>query len=147
MALFQSRHALGQETAPVVYGAGTVTAAVFTHTFTANFTAAADILELGMIPADCRIVAATVIGEGLGAINATVGVMTGEFGAKDGTRTTGNQLFNAQSVNDTEANATRKNCLAIAASDKHRGIGVTLSGNVTAGAAKKITLVVEYIAA
>ena len=147
MALFQSRHALGQETAPVVYAANTTGTAVFSYTFSTNFVAAADILELGMIPADCRITAATVIGEGLGAVNATVGVMTGDFGAKDGTRTTGSQLFNAQSVNDTEANATRKNCLAIAASDKHRGIGVTLSGNVTAGAAKRITLVVEYIAA
>lgn len=147
MALFQSRHALGQETAPVIYEAGCVGVAIFTYTFDKAFTAASDILELGMIPADTRIIAATLIGEGLGAITADVGVMSGDFGAKDATRTTGTQLFNDQSVNDTEGDATRKNCLSVAPSDKHRGLGVTLSGNVAAGASKKITLVVEYTAA
>ena len=80
-------------------------------------------------------------------MTADVGVMSGDFGAKDATRTAGNQLFDDQSVNNTEGNATRRACLAIAPSDKHRGIGVTLSGNVTAGASKRITLVVEYTAA
>lgn len=147
MALFQSRHALGQETAPVIYEAGCIGVAIFAYTFDKAFTAASDVLELGMLAADTRIIGATVIGEGLGAITADVGLMSGDFGAKDATRTVGNQLFNDQSVNDTEGNATRKNCLAVAPSDKHRGLGVTLSGNVTASASKKITLVLEYTAA
>lgn len=147
MSLFQSATAKRKATPPRALSSGARMTAVFTYTFSDAFTAASDILELGMLPATAQIVGAQVIGEGLGAITADVGIMDGAFGDPDDTRAlTADLLFDDESVNDTEAAATSLACLGIAPDDDtHRGIGVTLSGDVAAGAAKKITLVLDYV--
>ena len=145
MALFQSATAKNRRTPPVPQQAGMVAAAVFTHNFTKDFTAADDILELGMLPAGAQAVKATVIGEGLGSITADIGIMTGDAGENDETRSAGAEFFDDVSVNDNEAAAPVKTCLAVAPEQKHRGIGVVLSGNVAAGPNKKITVVLEYV--
>jgi hypothetical protein len=133
--------------APIAGQSGTVMVAVFEHTFTTAFTAATDILEIGLMPAHARVVGATVIGAGFGgAITADVGLMTGDQGANDDTRTlTGTEFFNDADVNGAEANMARAAALAVTQSQTHRGIGVELSANVTAGAGKKLTLVLEYV--
>jgi hypothetical protein len=134
--------------APIAGQSGTVMVAVFEHTFTTAFTAATDILEIGLMPAHARVVGATVIGTaGLGTdITADVGLMTGDQGANDDTRTlTGTEFFNDADIDANEANMTRAAALAVTQAEKHRGIGVELSANVTASAAKKITLVLEYV--
>lgn len=146
MPLFQSNAARGLTPTPTAYQAGIVTTAIFEHTFTANFTAATDKLEIGVLPANVRIVGATLVSGALGAITADVGLMSGDAGEADADRTVGNQIFNDASVNSTAVDATLAACLAIAPSDKHRGIGVTLSGNVTAGSTKTLTLRIDYIA-
>lgn len=146
MAVLQTKHALRQEAAVSSYEVGCTITQTFVMPLTSvGVTAAADKIELGMLPAEAQIVGATLIGEGLGAITASVGIMSGDFGSSDNARTVGTQLFSAQSVNDTEANATRKNCLAVAPTSGHRSIGATLSANVVAGAGKKLTLVLEYV--
>lgn len=147
MGVLQTKHALRQEAALSAYETGCLVTQVFSFTFnpTGFNTANTDKVELGMLPAEAQIVGATIIGEGLGAVTANVGIMSGDFGSSDNTRTVGTQLFSAQSVNDTEANATRKNCLAVAPASTHRSIGATLSANVVAGAGKKLTLVLEYV--
>lgn len=132
--------------APIAGQAGTVMKAVFEHTFNTAFTAASDILEIGFVPAHAKILGAELIGAGLGVITADVGLMTGEQGNTDPTRAlTGTELFNDQSVNDTSGSTDTSAALAVEKAQKHRGIGVELSGNVTAGAAKKLTLVLEYV--
>lgn len=133
--------------APIAGQSGTLMVAVFEHTFTTAFTAATDILEIGLMPAHARVVGATVIGAGFGgAITADVGLMTGDQGANDDTRTlTGTEFFNDADVNGAEANMARAAALAVTQSQTHRGIGVELSANVTAGAGKKLTLVLEYV--
>lgn len=133
--------------APIAGQSGTLMVAVFEHTFTTAFTAATDILEIGLMPAHARVVGATVIGAGFGgAITADVGLMTGDQGANDDTRTlTGTEFFNDADVNGAEANMARAAALAVTQSQTHRGIGVELSTNVTAGAGKKLTLVLEYV--
>lgn len=144
MSLIQSATAKRRSTPPVPQQAGLIAMAVFSHSFTKAFTAATDLLEIGLLPATAQLVGATVIGEGLGAITADIGLMDGEAGDYDETRNSGTELFNDASVNNTEINATLKTCLAVAKSNSHRGIGVILSGNVTAGAGKKITVAIQY---
>lgn len=133
--------------APIASQSGTVMKAVFEHTFTTAFTAATDILELGLMPAHARVTGATVIGEGFGgAITADVGLMTGDQGLNDDTRAlTGTEFFNDANVNGNEVDMTAAAALAITKSQAHRGIGVELSVDVAAGASKKLTLVLEYV--
>lgn len=144
MALFQSPAAKGKQTPPVGYVAGAKMVAVFKHTFTEAFTAASDKLEIGMLPAGAQVLNATLISGALGVTTADVGLMSGDAGAKDATRTVGNELLNDASVNSTEAPATAASCIAVAPADTHRGIGVTLSADVVAGSTKTLTLIIEY---
>lgn len=145
MAIKQSEMAKRRETPPSGYVHGARMVAISSYVFSELFTAASDKLELGILPADTQPVAARLIGENLGAVNAVLGIMTGEPGDPDNARTVGNELFAATSVETNPADATTLACLKIAPSDKHRSIGVTLSGNITAAANKKLTLVLEYI--
>lgn len=148
MAIVQSAAAKGKETPPAAYQAGIRTTAIFAHTFAAAFTAASDKLEIGLIPAGVQVVEAQVFGDSLGAITAGVGIMTGTPGSTDNARTVGTELFSAQSVADgTVGVASIETCLAIARSDTHRGLGLTLSGNVAAPlAGKRVVVVLDYIA-
>ena len=143
--IFQSEMAKRRETPPSGYVYGTRMVAISTFTFTKDFTAADDVLELGMLPADTRCVGAKLIGENTGATNAVLGLMDGEFGDPDPTRAVTPDLFTATAINNAEVSADTLDCLNIPVSDKHRAIGVTLSADVTAGATKKLTLILEYI--
>lgn len=145
MALKQSKMAQRRETTPTGYVSGARMTGVASFTFAQLFTAASDKLELAMLPADAQLISAELIGVGVGAITATMGLMSGEVGDPDDDRTVGSQLISAVSINDAAAKATTLACLNIAPSNVHRSIGVTLSGNVTAGAAKKVHLVLEYV--
>jgi hypothetical protein len=150
MALFQTPGAKGQTATPSAYQAGILTTAIYEYVVATNFVAADDRIEMGILPADVQLVGATVVGVGVGAVNAVLGIMTGEPGDPSNSRTVGTtaglQVIGATSVNDAAAVATLANCLSIPRSDKHRSLGVTLSGNVAAGAAKKVILRIDYIA-
>lgn len=146
MSLKQTDFAYGREQQPTGYAFGAVCAVILEHTFTEDFTAATDVLELGCLPGGAQVVSATLIGEGLGAITADIGTMDGKAGENDDSRAlTTDLLFDGVSVNDNEAAATQLTCLGIARTPDHRGLGATLSGDVAAGAAKKLTVIVEYI--
>lgn len=144
--LHQSKAANRRETPPVPMSAGMEAVAIFSYTFKTAFTAATDILELGAIPATAQPTGAIVIGEGLGAITADIGIMDGEPGdSRDTTRDlTADLLFDDVNVNDNEEAATQLSCLNIPVSAAHRGLGAKLSGDVAAGAAKKLWLVLRY---
>lgn len=142
--LHQTKTAKGLNTPPVPYQAGQEMVAVFEHTFNAAFTAASDKIELGLLPGGAILTGATVIGEGLGVNTADVGFMSGEPGDNDDTRAVGTEFFDDQSVNDTEQAMTAAAAKNLAADQSHRGIGATLSADVAAGAAKKLTLVIRY---
>ena len=142
--LFQTDFAYGRKQQPTDYISGGVCVAIFEHTFTEDFTAAEDILELGMLPGGARPVRATLIGEGLATTTADVGTMDGTAGENDADRElTTDLLFDGESVADAEAEATMAECLAIEPTSNHRGIGLTLDTNVSAGT-DKVTLVLEY---
>lgn len=142
--LHQSPTAKRKSTPSNPVHAGTLHTALFSFTFNAAFTSATDKLELGFMPADAKIKGATLIGEGLGVITAKVGFMSGTPGDNDDTRTVGADFMAAQSVNDTEGSITALVAKNIAASTGDRSIGVELSGDVAAGAAKKISMMIEY---
>ena len=146
MALFQSEVAKRRETPPTGYVSGSVQCAIFTYTFNDDFTSASDILEIGFLPADTIPVRARLLPEGLTASNeADVGFMSGEPGDPDPDRTSGDELFDGVAAVSVEAAAAAIDLLAVTRSDKHRSIGIKMSQNITAGAAKKVTLILEYI--
>lgn len=147
MSLFQSNAANGRETAPGAFQAGIVTKAIFSYTFSTAYATATDKIEIGLIPANTQVLGLQVFGDNMGAVTADVGIMSGTPGAVDNARTVGTEFLNDQSVADgTIGAATIEACLAVARSDSHRGLGVTISGNITAASNKKVTVVLEYVA-
>ena len=146
MALFQSETAKRRETPPTGYVSGSVQCAIFTYTFDKPFTAATDVLEIGFLPANTIPVRARLVPEGLTASNAAdVGFMSGEPGDPDPTRTSGDELFDGVAAVATEASAAAVDLLEVTRSEYHRSIGIKMTQNITAGAAKKITLILEYV--
>jgi hypothetical protein len=145
MAIFQSSTAKGQAATPSAYQAGIVTTAIFEYTFTDAYATATDVIELGLLPAETQIVGATIIGTGLGATTADIGIMTGTPGDTVDERTVGDELFDGTSVNNATANAALAACLGVARQNYHRAIGAKVAANVAAGAAK-LTVKIDYIA-
>ena len=145
MAILQSDYAKFIKEPPTIGHAGVVQAVAFEYSFASQaLTAASDIVEIGFLPALAKPHRARLIGEGLGAITADVGLMSGTVGDNVSVRTSGDELFDGTSVNDAEAEATALEIRAIAASTAHRSIGVKFSGNIAAGAGKKVTVILEY---
>ena len=119
--------------------------AAFKYNFDAAYTAATDEIEMGFLPAGAQITRLTVIGNGVGAVTAKVGWMSGTFGDVDTARTVGSEFFATQSVNDTEASVDADVLHAIAPdANTHRPIGLTLSADVAAGSAKYVQVIIEY---
>ena len=147
MGILQSSKVKRRTAAPTPAQAGQKTVVVLAHSFaTVGFTAATDILEIGIIPTGAQIINLSAIGEGLGAVTADVGVMTGTAGEVDDTRTVGADFIDDGNVNDATAEAAIADCIAVNPDNtKDRGLGVTFSADVAAGAGKTITVVLEYI--
>ena len=146
MGILQSAKVKRRTAAPTPGQFGQKTCVVLSHSFaTVGFTAATDVLEIGLVPASAQIINVDAIGEGLGAVTADVGVMTGTAGDLDDTRDSGAEFIDDGNVNDATATAAVADCIAVAPSNVDRGLGIKLSGDVAAGAGKKITVVLEYI--
>lgn len=140
MAFIQSEYALGQKTAPQAFSAGAVVAYTATVSIpTGETLGAGDTVELAALPANHRIVDATVIADGdFDGKTAAIGIMSGNFGADDATRTSGTELFAAAALTGFTRLATGTAAM-LPTSDKDRSIGVKLSGTVT-GAGQTLTL-------
>lgn len=146
MALFQSETAKRRETPPTGYVSGCVMTAIFAYTFNEDFDASEDVLEIGFIPANTVPVRARLVPEGLTASNtADVGFMSGEPGDTDPTRTSGDELFDGVAAVAAEAAAAAVDLLAVTRAETHRAIGVKMTQDIAADAAKKITLILEYV--
>lgn len=149
MALFKSRAAV-TGAVPIAPQAGVVMHAAFTYVFTGAFTAASDVLELGILPANAKIIRMSVTGGALdGTCTADVGLMTGDVGADlnaDGTaRTSGTDFLNDAAIDGATVAVPAATLNALATSPKNRSIGVTLSADQTAGAAKTLRIDLEYV--
>ncbi len=149
MSMFQTDHAAGKVTTPIPYQHGVEAVAIFEYVFNEAYANATDIIELGTLPGTAKITGATMIGTGLGANTADVGIMEGPVG--EPTDADGNQramtadlLFDGVSVNDAENAADLSTCLAITPTADHRAIGAVISADVAAGAAKKLQVLIRY---
>lgn len=145
MANFLSAHALRR--APVATGdvAAVAVTQIFTYTVPTPAPGNADLIEIGYLPANNRLLSFEIISAGTGAATAEVGLMTGTQGdAADTSRVlTGNRILAAASViNGVTLAATRAACLAVAKADKDVGIGIRPSAALTAGGT--ITVVATY---
>jgi len=134
-SIIQSQWAKNNRAVHRPQSAGAVHEQRFVYDCAALGVLATDILELGVLPANAKIIDAMVFAEGAwGAITA------------DTTRTAGNELFAAQNVNNTVTAAARLSKpagLLVDPVEKARSIGVVFSADVAAGA-KKLHLRLFY---
>lgn len=147
MALIQGRYGKRGATAINPCEAGVTASIVYELDMAAQAVNTTDVVELGPLPAKAQLIGATVIGTAVGAITATVGLLTGEAGDPLSTRALeggASDFITAGNIDDTETAATRAACLGVAPSDTHRGVGCTISANEAAGAGKKIRVVLQY---
>lgn len=111
-----------------------------------------DILELGILPAYAYLVGARVTTEGTwivgGAdVTADIGIMSGEPGDRNVSRTVGDELFDGVNLDDAKTavqTSDNPDLPKVAPSDKHRSIGVKFSAKVGGSSATKIILDVFY---
>lgn len=148
MAIKQSNYSKSVASPPRPQTSGAVHVARFTYEVKADV-AAADIVEIGILPGYAKIVDAALYTEGaaFGAVTADVGIMSGEVGSLDAGRTVGNEVFAAQSLantNTTLARMTKVDPHLLAPVEKHRGVGLKFSALAAGVAGKKITLVLTY---
>lgn len=147
MAIKQSPWALFKQTAARPLTSGAVTKQEFYYDASAGLLAA-DIVDLGVLPANAKIVDAYIYADAsLGTANATVGVMSGDLGSTDSGRTLGTEIFNASAITNAHTALVRMTNPAapkLAAGVTDRSIGLQVSADLTAGAGKTIRLVVLY---
>lgn len=100
------------------------------HSF-AEALATTDILELAVLPAYCKIIAADIKAVGTGATTFNVGLMTGSPNGSDEGRASGSELFSAVAPTDTEsADIDALSDLDAVAADT--SIGITASAAIAA---------------
>jgi len=143
MAIWQSKIGKRQEAVPSVYAAGEFTTQRATFTFSSTFAFATDVLELGVLPAGCRVVDAIALPESLNG-NITIGLMSGTVGDPDAARTVGAELWSATAMASTPLRLALLTGWNIAPSTGHRSIGMTGSADITASASKILTLLLSY---
>jgi len=132
MALLQGRYGKRGATAINPCEAGVTACQAYEIDLAAQALNTTDVAELGPLPPGATLVAATVIGEAGDPSNARALV--------GGT----SNFITAGSINNTETAAARAACLNVPKPTQHQGIGLTVSGNIAAGAGKKVKVFVEY---
>lgn len=147
MAIKQSPWALFKKTAASVLTSGSVVKQEFYYD-ASNGLLATDIVDFGVLPANAKIVDATLFADAsIGAANANIGIMSGDIGSTDATRTVGSEIFSAQSLataHTTLVKLSSVTALNLAPGATDRSIGLQVSANVVAGANKIIRLIVHY---
>lgn len=146
MSLFQTAAVKSRRTyPPTAFQAGQMMAAVFEHTFDEAFTAASDILEIGLLPAGAKLLEATLISGALGSgVTATLSVMDGEPGAKDSARAAATDIQTGIAAHSATTPLNVNTLTAFPASDSHRALGLEFSADITAGGTKTVKLVIYY---
>jgi hypothetical protein len=146
MAIKQSAYFKGNARTPVPHPArkGEAIEYIFTHTFTETV-ATTDILELIPVFPYGRIVGFDFAAENIGAINLTMGLMSGAAGSLDAARTSGSGLISA-AVSTTPLAATLTQLAAIAENGESPvSIGMTCSADITAGSTKKLHIRIRVV--
>lgn len=148
MALIQSGWALGTIQVARPQTAHNTHSQLFIVDVPSTGFATDDILELAVLHPFASVIDAALVPVGsLGAATVDVGIMSGEVGETtntDGTvRTMGNELFAAAAITAL-ARLTKTDALLLKPTEGARSIGVKFSATVTAGAGKKIGLMLHF---
>lgn len=116
----------------------------FIHTFTEDVNTA-DVLELCILPAFCKIHQLILNTENIAATNLTVGVMTGTPGSLDPARTIATAVLSAVPAG-TEVAAARValGAAGVQPNSEHRSIGLVPSANITLAANKRLHFFMSY---
>lgn len=147
--VFKSDWAKGLKAAPVSREARGVVVETFTYTFdeavAAEF-AIGDIVELAILPAYHTVVDAVMINEALGtSVTGTVGIMSGDVGEEDNTRTSGAEIYSGTDLSSAAVTRpTIATAFTIAPADKDRSIGFKVGGAKITAAGQKVTLILRY---
>jgi hypothetical protein len=148
VAIVQSQWGQLRRTANRGYSAGAIVATEFIFDSSVGLLAA-NILELGILPANSKIVNALMFTENdHGALTVNVGIMSGTVGDPDPARTLGNELFAAQALTTAHTaivSSTKPAMVILAAATSDRSIGLQISGNLAAVAGQKIHLIVNCV--
>lgn len=128
--------------------AGAIHSHVFEAVLSEGFTAADDVFEIGVLPANTRIVDADILSTGMTAANTiSVGFMPGLPGDDRATREPGTELFDGVAINAAHKltlDAARDMPVQGQGVSGHAAIGLKLSADETADAAKRIMVRVFY---
>lgn len=141
MAIKQSDWAYGRRVAAVGDEAGDVICERYSYVITSNL-AAGDIIEMGPLPAFSFPVDAVLVTDELGDSTIDAGIMSGEFGSSDQSRTCGAELFSA-AADASVVRMSLPGVFRLTPVDKDRGIGVKVSAAITA-ANQRIDLLLYY---
>lgn len=142
MALIQSDHAKGRKQAPYAAEAGNVVCA--RYEIDLNGAGATDVVELGILPAYCRIVDATLVTDGLGTgVTANVGLIDAEPGQVPGDVDVGTEIFDGADVAaGGVVRLSNKAAMLLGTEETDRPVGMTVSG----ASQGKAILLLQYAA-
>lgn len=145
MPIKQSAWAAGRKVAAVSGCAGEVVAQKFEFTVNENL-AIGDIVEIGVLPAEHDVSDMVAVVDAMGAgVTVDVGVMSGDYGDTDQSRTSSNEFFAAQAVaTATVARMSAASGFRLDSSRKDRSIGVKIGGAGVTASGQVITLEVMY---
>lgn len=141
MALHQSKQVAGRAPVPSVLDANRVVAITGHYTVKVG-DAANDIVEMGGIPPNTMVVDFALHHTGIGG-TVDAGVLAGEYGAKDNSRTVGNELAAAAAVASAGLHRLAKSGTEVAV-DEHaeRGWGIKFLAAPVVGKVVRATLFV-----
>lgn len=129
---------------PTIHKAGVPVTVHHTHTFNEAVNTT-DILELFVLPAYAKLEILRINTENLGALNLSLGFMTGTPFSTLDTRTVGSTLFSAVAAG-TEIQATAIALGNTAPTDADRSVGLVPSVSITPAANKRLHLFAQMSA-
>jgi hypothetical protein len=151
MAVWNSKYATRELPVPYPRESGGVVAVRFSYAVTASIAGTVnDIIELAILPANCRVVDLLLATDDLDtggspAIVLDVGIMSGAVG-DTGTRTVGAEFFSGATTAQAGGvvRPTLKTAFRVAPTSDHRSIGVKIATAAATGAAGELGLTLYY---
>ena len=149
MAYFQSDWVKGLKPMPTTNNANGLYFVRFVYSFATAFATATDKIELGILPAFARPADVWLQPVCLTASNAVdIGIMSGKVGVVDAGRTVGDEFFDGVAAVGTFVRGSNPDIFGddFAPTPYDRSIGVLMTHDVSAGAAKKLILGLSFYA-
>ena len=145
MTIKQSAWAAGRKVAAVSGCAGEVVSQKFEFTVNENL-AIGDIVEIGVLPAEHDVADMVAVVDAMGAgVTVDVGIMSGDYGDTDQSRTSANEFFaGADVAAATVARMASATGFRLDSGRKDRSIGVKIGGAGVTASGQVITLEVMY---